>query len=1406
MPIIPILDDLSKYQGKITFIENKDYYVEYCSTDKCLLKLGSQPIRVVQNGQTERTLLAGIDQDYLLVPIQSSTREKSHPLGIQNDSKSKYEIWKKLREIDDPNLMGVIDVCRCTAKVKIVNGKPLVDIGTMPNWQKVMTNSNEGIIKVNESISFEKWIGWMGDLSKGLLTLHQNNIFHGDAFPFNVVIENNSASWIDFSHVTDDETYREKDIYSFLFFTCLYTSQYVEKISPRLMQDILGSVRKYSPSNVLPELIHMFGSFTYDDFIPNRPGLINEIAFEKMNFKDQESEFFYRGSIHYFESFVSWMKAAIYLKSKNETSALHSRIKEYEVKRLMIPRGEYEDVKNTLVIKQNELIQLNEIHKNLKAELDELSSKYVILHKDYEVIKGIETDLSNVNMENTVLREEKVNLEQKIERISFNIAELKQSLIEKEELLVSRLIEIYQNLMNAQSLKSYKVSKITRAMKHEYKQNGVKGLIKILRKTSAFLAGKKGYFSEYNDIDPFYQITASIQDLSNELTTSTGYQDIAMMPNVMPELRKSKTSNPTGVKRVAYFTNQLLDWFDQRPRYGGGERYCISLADLMRENGLQVDIYQIAPTEFEGDYYNYRVRALRHGEFYSEFNIDAANQFYEISLEYDHVIYNMPELSAGKMRPDAISITHGIWFDHNNYGPSFKFREKEWFRYLNKAYANPKRIVSVDTNSVNVIRSFWPDLATKMKYIPNFVDLTRFYPPPNGRNNEKIKILFPRRSQINRGSRILEDILLHVPHDVEFYWVGEGDPYDTELIKALTKKDLRLHYEKDADFDEMSEWYRKCDIVVIPTIACEGTSLSCIEALASGCATISTNVGGLTDIIQDEYNGRCVNPDPIEIANAINELIENRELMLNYQQTGLNSSYAFSLERWRSRWKEVLIQEGWIVPDNESKPTLSASKEVDLNKINVAIVTRNAYHGGVESLIKIEQDKLGATVFVTGGINNPNGTCPFTYKYINSYEQLVQDLQLFDVILYHWPYDWVIKAIRDSGVPSVEFVHRTDTSECDKSVPTAVVTHSEYIADFIRDEFNIDAKIIPNVVDPLKFSVRTSVPSKKTIGLITSYYKTKGIDVFLKAWSLIHTRHLDCSVRIYGNGDEKVYFEQLAKELGIKVEFHGPTSNPEKVLMDLTVYVTASRIEGLPISVLEALSCDVPVIASSIDGHVVINDLAENHGLDKPLILFESENPNDLANKLDLVLSGENLYKENSGPQLIKKLFSPDSHVEKLKMIFADIIHCRRKMRELVKVDESYNNGALIGETDEGFYSKKVNEDDTISMISDIALLSTYNQFVCYRYPLSSDYKMISINVECNVQRESNVFVQTDILKDSILIKSEGSGRYLAEKNSSLHLVIDLENTDKADHLDIIIRPNPNETVKIEGIKIISYM
>ena len=94
----------------------------------------------------------------------------------------------------------------------------------------------------------------------------------------------------------------------------------------------------------------------------------------------------------------------------------------------------------------------------------------------------------------------------------------------------------------------------------------------------------------------------------------------------------------------------------------------------------------------------------------------------------------------------------------------------------------------------------------------------------------------------------------------------------------------------------------------MPTVGSEGTSLSLLEAMAAGCAVICSNVGGMTNIILDGYNGLMVNPDENSFYEGICELIDNNELREEIASNGKKTvEKAFSLDRWNKKWKTTIL-------------------------------------------------------------------------------------------------------------------------------------------------------------------------------------------------------------------------------------------------------------------------------------------------------------------------------------------------------------------------------------------------------------------------------------------------------------------------------------------------------------------
>ncbi|QYK00272.1 glycosyltransferase [Shewanella psychrotolerans] len=114
--------------------------------------------------------------------------------------------------------------------------------------------------------------------------------------------------------------------------------------------------------------------------------------------------------------------------------------------------------------------------------------------------------------------------------------------------------------------------------------------------------------------------------------------------------------------------------------------------------------------------------------------------------------------------------------------------------------------------------------------------------------------------------------------------------------------------------------------------------------------------------------------------------------------------------------------------------------------------------------------------------------------------------------------------------------------------------------------------------------------SKVVIGTVKSLKHIYGIDVLLHAFERLvkQTPECDFELQIYGEGVEADSLTELAAQLGInnQVVFGGFVPNTEvpQILNQLDLYVALSRSESFGVAVLEASSCELPVLVSNADG------------------------------------------------------------------------------------------------------------------------------------------------------------------------------------------------------------------------------
>jgi glycosyltransferase involved in cell wall biosynthesis len=118
---------------------------------------------------------------------------------------------------------------------------------------------------------------------------------------------------------------------------------------------------------------------------------------------------------------------------------------------------------------------------------------------------------------------------------------------------------------------------------------------------------------------------------------------------------------------------------------------------------------------------------------------------------------------------------------------------------------------------------------------------------------------------------------------------------------------------------------------------------------------------------------------------------------------------------------------------------------------------------------------------------------------------------------------------------------------------------------------------------PLVPELQKSCPR---ILFLSRLHPKKGLDLLLPAWARIVPRYKDWELVIAGP-DEQGYMavlQRLAEKLGLqdRIIFTGSVTGEAKVqlLYSADVFALPSYSEGLPVSLLEAMACEVPVVAS----------------------------------------------------------------------------------------------------------------------------------------------------------------------------------------------------------------------------------
>ena len=366
------------------------------------------------------------------------------------------------------------------------------------------------------------------------------------------------------------------------------------------------------------------------------------------------------------------------------------------------------------------------------------------------------------------------------------------------------------------------------------------------------------------------------------------------------------------MNKVVICVDRILDVESQELTIGGIQTYLQFLSEtIYKSYSIKPDIVQYSVETFKVEFDFFNVIGI---------GVEAGKKNLYRYLKGNYcpsstlLIWGSDQYSVTNKLFKSIAIQHGIAFDLEALeAPVKRFIVKSGFTWLYKFLQRSKArklasghnaVVCVDYNFPNWIRTYNSKLSDNYTVIPNF---TRIPDEPYPRRSQK-NILIARRFVRRRGIDIAIDIatsILNDREDVFFTFAGNGP--EKRKIEILKNKYPDNIFIDSFSAGESLAYHKKFGLALIPSIGSEGTSLSLLEAMASGCVSIASSVGGMTNILIDDFNGYLVPPTANAFTEKLLSLLDDDELAERISSSAfLTVKGGFSQEAWQIKWRNLL--------------------------------------------------------------------------------------------------------------------------------------------------------------------------------------------------------------------------------------------------------------------------------------------------------------------------------------------------------------------------------------------------------------------------------------------------------------------------------------------------------------------
>lgn len=197
-----------------------------------------------------------------------------------------------------------------------------------------------------------------------------------------------------------------------------------------------------------------------------------------------------------------------------------------------------------------------------------------------------------------------------------------------------------------------------------------------------------------------------------------------------------------------------------------------------------------------------------------------------------------------------------------------------------------------------------------------------------------------------------------------------------------------------------------------------------------------------------------------------------------------------------------------------------------------------------------------------------------------------------------------------------------------------ITVSSEHDAAYISSNYRIETSkifVIPNYIDTLQFKPlgKTCPEKNNKLLFVGRLNKQKNLRNLIKA-----AAYLNLELDIVGTGELLEELKSISKRIGAKVCFLKEVSNSNipSMMNQYNYYILPSYVEGMPKSLLEAMSCGLVCIGTNVSGiNEVINDNVNG------FLAFDTDSTSIVVAIKNAFQSDKNIIGENARKTILSK-------------------------------------------------------------------------------------------------------------------------------------------------------------------------